>query len=109
MNRNPSISIHSIQIVKIVDVKYDVDDYVLNLSNNILAGMGADYDGDVLNLIALFARSQYEDFKALDPTYQLISNNDGNFNRTFSINKDNSLAVYLLNENRSGAPLEVLP
>ena len=46
LNRNPSISIHSIQIVKIVDVKYDVDDYVLNLSNNILAGMGADYDGD---------------------------------------------------------------
>lgn len=109
LNRNPSISIHSIQIVKIVDVKYDVDDYVLNLSNNILAGMGADYDGDVLNLIALFARSQYEDFKALDPTYQLISNNDGNFNRTFSINKDNSLAVYLLNENRTGEPLEVLP
>lgn len=68
-----------------------------------------DYLFALLNLIALFARSQYEDFKALDPTYQLISNNDGNFNRTFSINKDNSLAVYLLNENRSGEPLEVLP
>lgn len=71
----------------------------MEVSNNILAGLGGDYDGDVLNLIALFSNEQYEQLKRLDPTYLVISNNDGNFNRTYSVDKDNKLAVYLLNHN----------
>lgn len=96
INRNPSISVHSIAIVKVKAVTNDPHDYTMQLSNNILSGMGADFDGDVLNIIALFSREQYENFKMLDPMYQIISPNDGNFNRTFTITKDAKLAAYLL-------------
>lgn len=96
INRNPSISVHSIAIVKVKSVTKDDHNYTLQLSNNILAGMGADFDGDVLNIIALFSREQYESFKMLDPMYQIISPNNGNFNRTFTITKDAKLAAYLL-------------
>src|SRR5699024_5885859 len=51
LNRNPSISISSIQIVKIVDVIPDVNNYVMEVSNSILSGMGADYDGEMKNRI----------------------------------------------------------
>ena len=71
----------------------------MEVSNNILSGMGGDYDGDVLNLIALFSHEQYEQFKRLDPTYQVISNNDGRFNRTYGQSKDTKLSTYLLNHN----------
>lgn len=52
---------------------------------------------DVLNQIAQFSKEQYLELIPLDPTYQIISNNDGAFNRNFSLNKDPRLATYLLN------------
>ena len=58
--------------------------------------MVGDYLSLFLNIIALFSREQYENFKMLDPMYQIISPNDGNFNRTFTITKDAKLAAYLL-------------
>ena len=58
--------------------------------------MIGDYLSLFLNIIALFSREQYENFKMLDPMYQIISPNDGNFNRTFTITKDAKLAAYLL-------------
>lgn len=63
--------------------------------------MGADFDGDTLNIIALFSKEQYEAFKVQDPVNQLISYNDGLFNRTYSLNKDSQIAVYLLNNPKS--------
>lgn len=61
----------------------------------------ADYDGDTLNIIALFSEEQYEQLKVQDPVNQLISYNDGLFNRTYSLNKDSQIAVYLLNNPKS--------
>ena len=45
LNRNPSISESSIQIMKIAKVKDKLDDAILEISNTILPGMGGDYDG----------------------------------------------------------------
>ncbi|WPH64176.1 non-viral RNA polymerase beta-prime subunit [Staphylococcus phage vB_StaM_PB50] len=45
LNRNPSISESSVQILKIKDIIQDIESSVVGISNNILAGMGADYDG----------------------------------------------------------------
>lgn len=39
--------------------------------------------------------------KVQDPVNQLISYNDGLFNRTYSLNKDSQIAVYLLNNPKS--------
>lgn len=64
---------------------------------------------DVLNLIALYSQEQYEQFKTLDPVNQIISNNDGKFNRVFSLDKDSRLAVYLLsNPNSEKITVEVV-
>ncbi|QPI16996.1 DNA-directed RNA polymerase beta' subunit [Staphylococcus phage vB_StaM_SA1] len=101
LNRNPSISESSVQILKIKDIIKDIDSAVVGISNNILAGMGADYDGDTLNIIALFSQEQYNMLKVQDPVNQLISYNDGLFNRTYSLNKDSQIAVYLLNNPKS--------
>jgi hypothetical protein len=45
LNRNPSISISSIQLCKIVGVSPVLENYTLRVSNNILAGLAADFDG----------------------------------------------------------------
>ena len=96
LNRNPSISVYSIGIMTIVGVTADPENYTMSVSNLILAGLGADYDGDVLNLIALFGEKQYQQFHKMDPYNQSISVNDGLFNRTASLDKDPKVAVYLL-------------
>ena len=96
LNRNPSISVYSIGIMTIVGVTADPENYTMSVSNLILAGLGADYDGDVLNLIALFGEQQYQQFHKMDPYNQSISVNDGLFNRTASLDKDPKVAVYLL-------------
>jgi len=54
-----------------------------------------------LNIIALFSEEQYDMLKVQDPVNQLISYNDGLFNRTYSLNKDSQIAVYLLNNPKS--------
>ena len=46
LNRNPSISVYSIGIMTIVGVTADPENYTMSVSNLILAGLGADYDGD---------------------------------------------------------------
>ena len=46
LNRNPSISIYSIGIMTIVGVTPDLDNYTMEVSNLILAGLGGDFDGD---------------------------------------------------------------
>ena len=54
-----------------------------------------------MNIIALFSEEQYDMLKVQDPVNQLISYNDGLFNRTYSLNKDSQIAVYLLNNPKS--------
>ena len=94
---NPSINIGSIMQMRIRNVKKDINDLTLSMSNNILSPFGADYDGDVLNIIAIFTDRQSKDFKLFKPQNLLVSMNDGKFNSEFSLQKDQKLAVYLLN------------
>lgn len=97
LNRNPSINIGSIMQLKIKNIKKDIGNLTLSLPNSILVPFGADYDGDVLNIIALFTNKQSKDFIDFVPQNLLISSNDGKFNTEFSLQKDQKLAVYLLN------------
>ena len=97
LNRNPSINIGSIMQFKIKNVKKDIKNLTLSLPNSILVPFAADYDGDVLNIIALFTKKQNKDFIDFSPENLIISSNDGKFNPEFSLQKDQKLAVYLLN------------
>ena len=51
INRNPTLNIYSIVLVKIRKVKDDIDDLTLSIPPSILNGMNADFDGDVLNIL----------------------------------------------------------
>lgn len=97
LNRNPTINIGSMMLLKIGEVKSDINDLTLSISNNILSSLNADFDGDVLNIIALFTFKQKQDFANLTPQNLIISNNNGKFNRDFTLAKDQRLGVYILN------------
>lgn len=97
LNRNPTINIGSILYLNISHIKSDFDDLTLSISNNILPAMGADYDGDVLNIIPLLTTKHKIDFKPLSPDNLLISKNNGTFNREFGLEKDQLIGLYKLN------------
>ena len=44
----------------------------------------------------------------LDPMYQIISSNNGNFNRTYTITKDAKLAAYLLAKSKKDNSITVI-
>ena len=98
LNRNPTINYGSIMVLKIKNIKKDYSDVTASISNLILAPLGADYDGDVLNIISI---KDYETMNILknifEPTNMLISKNDNNFNADLSLDKDQVVGIFSLN------------
>lgn len=97
LNRNPSISVGSVLRLKIAHIKDDYDDMTLEISNNCLPSLSGDYDGDVLNIVALFNRRLVEAFECFSPARLLIHPNDGKFNKDFSLEKEQKLGIFILN------------
>lgn len=52
---------------------------------------------DTLSVTMLFSNDMKEGFKNLSPENLIISNNDGKFNRDFTVQKEQRLSVYILN------------
>lgn len=99
IDRNPTINIGSIILVKLDKIKTDYNDLTMSLSNNVLACLGADFDGDVLNLIPIFTTDQKKAFENFKPSKLIISKNDGKFNRDFQFDKDQKLGLWNLVNN----------
>jgi hypothetical protein len=99
LNRNPSLAIGSILLLKIKIIKDDYYDMSLGISNNILNSLAGDYDGDVLNIIPLFVQEWVEAFKCHSPERLIISLNDGTFNKDFFLEKEQKIAIDALNNN----------
>lgn len=97
LNRNPTISVSSIVLLRIASIKTDYSDDTLQISNNILPGLNGDYDGDVLNIVPLFNRFLVETFKCFSPSRLMVDPNDGRFNSNFSLQKEQKLGIYILN------------
>jgi len=97
LNRPPTINIGSMLLLNVNEVKKDYNDLTLSLSNNILSCLAADFDGDTLSITMLFSNDMKEGFKNLSPENLIISNNDGKFNRDFTVQKEQRLSVYILN------------
>lgn len=97
LNRNPSISVGSVLRLKITIIKKDYDDMTLEISNNLLPSLSGDYDGDVLNIVPLFNKNLIEAFKCFSPAKLLIHPNDGKFNKDFSLEKEQKLGIFILN------------
>ena len=98
LNRNPTINFGSILLMRITDVKKDLNDYTLSLNNAVLPSLGADYDGDVLNIISLIDEDFDKIFEAFSPKKMVISRDLVEMNSNFLPNKDYILGLHILTE-----------
>lgn len=101
-NRNPSINIGSIVYLRIVKIKKPVNgdimqDLTMSCSNTVLTPMGADYDGDTLNIVALKDEKTRQIMKSIfDPINLIIDPKNGRFNNGYGLEKDQVLGMNAL-------------
>lgn len=97
LNRNPTINIGSILLLRVYAINPNYEDEIFQLSNNILTSLNADFDGDVLNIIPLFNKHLVRAFQCFSPARLIINSNDGKFNPEFSLEKEEKAAFWILN------------
>lgn len=92
---NPSLNYGSILTMRVVGVKEDYDDLTLSVPLNVLALFGADFDGDVMNVISI-KTNEFRDYynKLFNPRLMMIDRNDGKFNRKMNLIKDQMIGLY---------------
>lgn len=88
LNRNPSISVMSMLTLRVVKVHEDMEDFTFSISNQILTGMGGDYDGDTLSGFHLIDNKFIDFFDPLSPTNLIVDTNTGKLNTAFSVDRD---------------------
>ena len=93
LNRNPTITFGSILMMKIRRVKPDADDVTLAIPSAILPGLNADFDGDVLNELALTMEEFWELFDGFSPTNMLINRTDETIKYDISALENITLAI----------------
>lgn len=95
INRNPTLNYYSMLLMKIRQVKPDGNDYCLSVPLGILAGLNADFDGDILNIIGIMDRALVHMFSKFEPvTRMIISRDSGLLNDYFSITKGQLIDLY---------------
>lgn len=78
INRNPSINFGSIIFVRCVGINLD---YTMSIPLAILKMLGADFDGDTLNILYLYNKDFIEQAeKIISPRMMFISHNDARCN-----------------------------
>ena len=88
LNRNPTISVGSMLLLDIDSIKTDISDVTSSIPNLILSLISGDYDGDVLNHVALFGKEFIDLFQGMRPSKLVLDLNTGDFNRNFLPMKD---------------------
>lgn len=88
LNRNPTLGIGSILMLKIANIKTDINDVTLSINNLILPPISGDYDGDVLNIVAIYSDRFVELFSRFKPSNLMIGPTESKFNRNFVPFKD---------------------
>lgn len=80
-------------------MKHDYDDVTMSLSNLTLSCLAGDFDGDVLNLVSIKDKSTRELFKSVySPVHLVIDPNNGRFNNTLNLERDQVLGINSLLE-----------
>ena len=93
INRNPTITFGSILLMKIRKVKRDPGDVTLSIPSAILPGLNADFDGDVLNDLALPMPEVYTWFAGFSPTNMLLNRVDETIRYDVSALENITLAI----------------
>lgn len=94
LNRNPTITFGSILLMKIRKVKKDSDDVTLAIPSAILPGLNADFDGDVLNDLALTMEEFWELFDGFSPENMLINRTDETIKYDVSPLENITIAIF---------------
>lgn len=100
INRNPTINYGSLLQMEIIDINREYeDDYTMSLPIQILKVLNADFDGDILNIVALKTKKLAKAYrKNYNPRLNMyISRNDGLFNNDFNLMKDQLIGLYEFN------------
>jgi len=96
---NPTLNYGSIVCLKVIDIKKDYDDLTMSISNNILGMLAGDYDGDVLNIIALMDKELVDALvPVFNPRLMIIDKNNRKFNREMNLIKDQMIGLYAFAE-----------
>lgn len=99
INRNPSINYLSFMTLRIVSVKPNINDKSLGINTRVLKTMGADFDGDMINVFRVIGKDFAKRFgKNMNPRYNLyVDRVNGRINRDMMISKDEATGFYLFN------------
>ena len=95
INRNPTLNYYSMLLMGIRTIKMDKYDFTLSVPLSILPGLNADFDGDILNIIALMNEEIIHMFRKFDPVSRMIiSRDNGGLNPYFAITKSQLIDLY---------------
>ena len=72
--------------MKIKNISKDPDNFTLGIPFFILPGLNADFDGDILNAIAMMNKAIEHAFRKFKPIeYMQVSRDSGKFNEYLSV------------------------
>lgn len=91
-----TINLGSMIILKCAGIKKDMADLTASIHNLILSPINGDYDGDVLNFIAIFGKEFCELFDKFSPATLMLDPDTGGFSRDFLPAKDTILGLETL-------------
>ena len=95
INRNPTLNYYSMLLMKIRKINKDDQNFCLEVPLSILPGLNADFDGDILNIIALMDKSLVHMFRKFNPIERMIVDRDsGMLNGYFTITKGQLIDLY---------------
>lgn len=95
VNRNPSLNLGSILVMRITNIKRNIEDLTISLPIYVLGLLSADFDGDVIALISLKDQAVVEALEPVfNPKFMIIDKNNGRFNRRLALIKDQMIGLY---------------
>lgn len=112
LNRNPTINLYSLLRLRVKYIKRPENRETVSLPETILEGLNADFDGDVLNMLALVTPEIKKLFKKFDPKRRyMISRTTGRLDPKFGVTSTDIVNLYnfatmTFPEAKEGEPLD---
>ena len=95
LNRNPTMDLGSEQLLRVVDVIKDAEQYVMQVPLTSLSAANGDFDGDILNAYKMLEKKVMLEFRKMFSPRSLCIDRTGDkiFNSQFGIQKDSETAL----------------
>jgi hypothetical protein len=95
VNRNPTIALGYIQVVKVIGIIEDMEDLTVQMPLTILKIFGADFDGDCLAHVPIIDQELADKLERYySPERLIISVNTGLYNTRISLIKDQLVGLF---------------